>query len=348
MKKVFIFSPLKRKKCKKCLYNKQSRNIFLYIFKKNIEKEKKKLAPFLIDVINMITTSPSCFKVKKFKYLKDNIIETPFIDKKSKNQLINIFSVSQRQYSNLRHFVHIYRFKKASFYDNKDDLRCTSLNSFPEKQKITILHKNKKYIFRLIDLASCWKSALTHQEDLFPYPIKLKNPYTNIIFTLTDLYNIYFKLEFSGLNTNFLIREFFKMGFNKNTFYTKFSHILKDISVKNYVFHANKQEKLEDLIDMCSKYFPEYEGEQKFKIKIKDEEKILKKMTPYLQLYYITEYSKNIMITKASKILLTVELKTFFNINRTLLKNFFDETTRPLRIIKSEKINKFLKMYSYT
>jgi len=346
MKRVFIFSPLKRKKCKKCLYVKQSKNIFLHIFKKNIEKESKNLAKFLIDIINMITSSNS-LKINKFKFLKQNIIESPFIDNKSKNQLINMFSNTQRQYSSLRHFVHIYKFKSASLYENEDDLRCTSLETFPETQKITLLHQNKRYIFRLTDLVNCWKSSLTHQEDLFPSPLYLKNPYTNITFKQNNLYNIYFKLELSGLNTNFLIREHFKLGFSNNKFFTKFSNILKYIAIKNYIYNGDQKELIDDLIDMCTKYFPKYEGEQEFYIKKKDEKSIIKKMRKYLQLYHIIEYSRNIPLIKKSKRLLKEELNLFFNMNRTLLKDFFNEEHRPLRIIESKKMKEFFKDYNY-
>ena len=347
MKRVFIFSPLKRKKCKKSLYFKRSRNIFLHIFKKNIEKESKNLANFLIDIINMITTSNS-FKINKFKFLKQNIIDSPFIDNKSKNQLINMFSNTQRQYSSLRHFVHIYKFKTASFYENEDDLCSTSLKSFPEIQKIAILHENKKYIFRLTDLANCWKSSLTHQEDLFPSPIQLKNPYTNITFKQNDLYNIYFRLEFSQLNTNFLIREYFKLGFDNKKFYIKFSIILKDVAIKNYIFHADQKELIDDLKDMCLRYFPKYEGEQNLlDIKKSYEQSIIKKMRNYLQLYYIIEYSRNITIIKKCRKLLEKELEIFFNMNRSLFKDFFDENKRPLRIIETKEMKEFLKDFSY-
>jgi hypothetical protein len=183
---------------------------------------------------------------------------------------------------------------------------------------------------------------------LFPAPLNLRNPYTNIRFKFNNLYNIYFKLENSGLNTSFLIRENFKLGFNNNKFYTKFSNILKDIAIKNYIFHAEQKELIDDLKDMCAKYFPEYDGELTFNIKLKDEKTIIKKMTKYLQLYYIAEYSRNIAKIKKSKKLLKEELKVFFEINRTLLKNFFDEKAHPLRIIKTTAISEFLENYSYT
>jgi len=344
MTKVFIFSPLKR--CKKKIP--KIKNIFVYIFFKNIEKYKRILPQFLIDVIKLINKKK--FSLNKFKYLKKNIIDSPFIDNESKKKLIKIFLLTQKCYSNLRKFVHICKFKKCRIYKNEYDLRCNLLEKYPKSQKILILHENAKYTFRLCDLLCCWKNALTHQEDQFHTIINLKNPYTNIPFKKHDLYNIYFKAKFSTIDIPFLITEHFKLEFNNDDFTIKFSIILKDIAIKNYIFYAEKNEMYDDLYDMCNKYYKMFykPGEQHFKIKNKDRLKIISKMHPYLQLYYIGEYSINISKRRKCKKILKIAMKKFFIQNITLLKDFFDEkNNRVLTIPNSVEMNKFFKDFSY-
>ena len=70
-------------------------------------------------------------------------------------------------------------------------------------------------------------------------------------------------------------------------------------------------------------------------------------MRNYLQLYYIIEYSRNITIIKKCRKLLEKELEIFFNMNRSLFKDFFDENKRPLRIIETKEMKEFLKDFSY-
>ena len=102
----------------------------------------------------------------------------------------------------------------------------------------------------------CWRKTLTHSEDLFPTILNLKNPYTNIPFTKCNLYNMYFKIYFSTFQIPFLIQEFFNLNFNKKHFSTKFSIILKDIAIINYVdSYATIRELSEDIVTMFNEYY---------------------------------------------------------------------------------------------
>ena len=214
-------------------------NLFFYILKKinNYEELNPYLDVFIKKnsaIIGNYTVGLPKWQQSKFQILQFYIING-FLNHEQKEHIWDLFNKAQKIYLGFVKFAFLYRFKKASLFEMNKDLFYNSLDKFPENQKITILHKNKKYIFRLTDLIQCWRKALTNSEDLFPTILDLKNPYTNLPIKKYNLYNIYFKMHFSTLQNHFLIQEFFNLNFNKKHFATKFSIILKDIAIINYI-----------------------------------------------------------------------------------------------------------------
>ena len=260
----------------------------------------------------------------KFQILQFYIING-FLNHEQKEHIWDLFNKAQKIYLGFVKFAFLYRFKKSSFVEMKKDLFYNSLDQFPLSQKIIILHEKKKYIFRLTDLMQCWKKALTHSDELFPEIQDLKNPYTNIPFIKCNLYNIYFKIYFSSFQIPFLIQEFFNLHFNKKHFSTKFSIILKDIAIINYVDSANTKELCEDIQTMFKQY---YFGEKDldFCISFLSENRtieIIKVLKNYIYLFYLTQYSRNIKIKKLCKKVLNKELNLFIKIHTSLFDIFF-------------------------
>ena len=175
-------------------------NLFFYILKKinNYEELNPYLDVFIKKnsaVIGNCTVGLPKWQQSKFQILQFYIING-FLNHEQKEHIWDLFNKAQKIYLGFVKFAFLYRFQKASIFEMNKDLFYNSLDKFPENQKITILHKNKKYIFRLTDLIQCWRKALTNSEDLFPAILDLKNPYTNIPITKYNLYNIYFKMYF--------------------------------------------------------------------------------------------------------------------------------------------------------
>ena len=315
--------------CNICLKkNKQSIDIFTYFLL--IENNY----PEISNLLKMFKNK------KKIKMLNEYVFKSPFIKQNIKDKILRIFCKAQKIYHAFSRFVFIYKFKKATYYDNNDDFFYNNLAQFPAEQKITLLHRNKKYIFRLTDIMRIWRNSLTHSEELFPDIQDLKNPFTNIIFKKHNLYNIYFKMFFSTFKIPILIQEFFQCQFQKRDFSIKFSIILKDIAIKNYIDNAPQDDLIEDIQEICKQY---YSGERDliFSIKEKDFSRVIERMKVYIHMFLIIEYSQNTKIKNYCKKIFSKEIDEFFKLNQTWFINFFDHS---LLIIPDEaKLKKILR-----
>lgn len=316
-------------------------NLFFYILKKinNYEELNPYLDVFIKKnsaVIGNCTVGLPKWQQSKFQILQFYIING-FLNHEQKEHIWDLFNKAQKIYLGFVKFAFLYRFQKASIFEMNKDLFYNSLDKFPENQKITILHKNKKYIFRLTDLIQCWRKALTNSEDLFPAILDLKNPYTNIPITKYNLYNIYFKMYFSTLQNPFLIQEFFNLNFNKKHFSTKFSIILKDIAIINYIDSgATYHELSSDVKTMFKEY---YEGKTAldFHLSEKRTEELIKILRDYIYLYYLIQYSRNLRIKKLCRKVLNIEINKFIQKHTTFFKTFFDGNISKIKYSQSFK-----------
>jgi len=316
-------------------------NLFFYILKKinNYEELNPYLDVFIKKnsaIIGNYTVGLPKWQQSKFQILQFYIING-FLNHEQKEHIWDLFNKAQKIYLGFVKFAFLYRFKKASLFEMNKDLFYNSLDKFPKNQKIFILHENKKYIFRLTDLIQCWRKALTNSEDLFPTIQDLKNPYTNLPIKKYNLYNIYFKMHFSTLQNPFLIQEFFNLNFNKKHFETKFSIILKDIAIINYIDSgATFQELSEEIRTMFNE---NYEGKKPldFYLSEKRTEELIKILRDYIYLYYLIQYSRNLKIKKLCRKVLNIEINKFVQKHTTFFKTFFDGNISKIKYSQSFK-----------
>ena len=136
----------------------------------------------------------------------------------TKDDILNIYIKAKRYISNLSKFINIYKFKKYKKYEYESDLNFIPLSKYKESEKINIIQNKTIYSFKLKDLINLWKISLHNNDNMFPLPKSLKNPFTNIKFDSYQLYNIYFKYGFSINIMPEIIIDFFKSNFNFNLF----------------------------------------------------------------------------------------------------------------------------------
>jgi len=125
-----------------------------------------------------------------------------------------------------------------------------NLAIFPESQKITLIHFNKKYIFRLTDLINIWITGLTKNISLSPHPRYPINPYINKPFRKHHLFLIYFKLLDSTITIPLLIQKFFKLEFNLSNFEFEMYTELKEHAIENHIEEASDSTILFEIINM--------------------------------------------------------------------------------------------------
>lgn len=134
-------------------------------------------------------------------------------------------------YHGFRKFVQIYKFQKAKIVVTTD-LNLSEIDT-DNKDLIYIHQQNNRYMFIMSDLLHIIVHSLSSSHAFFSTPQNIKNPYTNLPFNKSTLYNIYF---FNQGPKPELFELFFKYNFNIKLFAKSCEHILREYAIKDYVF----------------------------------------------------------------------------------------------------------------
>jgi len=197
-------------------------------------------------------------KLNKFNALFD-MLNNPFYSNKTKHELANIFRIMQRYNNAFKHFMHRWRYIRFIRYENNCDLRLNSLSSYNPVQIISIVEDITIYDFCLPDLIKIINNALLYQENLFASPTLPKNPYTNLPFSIHNLYNIYFFIFASSQIMPPLLYLFFLSNFNIGIFYINNEPLLRENSIKSHCNEISTDAKFNDILTMLNtfaKYVP--------------------------------------------------------------------------------------------
>ena len=241
--------------CKKSILYKEK--IFLQLFGDSIlyNIEKNKQSNYLQEnVVN--DNAIGAKQYSKFdiycKYYKNL-----FITESQKDELNESFFLSQKCYRALCKLAYLYKLKKSKKYEFDTDLCFTSLDNLSEKCKIKLYdsHSNSIYIFRISDLIKIINDALSYSPDFFTSPLYIKNPFTNIKFTKSQLYYIYFTIKKSDYIMPTLFHLYFLDNFNLYLFSINNESIIRDSYIENYSRTFSDDVKLELIEQMFSFFF---------------------------------------------------------------------------------------------
>ena len=118
----------------------------------------------------------------------------------------------------------------AKFVTRVKFLRCKHFNDKNlygdslKKSHISIIENNKIYKFDYFEMFKLIKEKIYYHEHYFILPMMPTNPYTNLPFSLHNLYNIYLQMLSSMYIVPYGIRLFFSVGFNLDKFVDKYSY----------------------------------------------------------------------------------------------------------------------------
>jgi len=243
-----------------------------------------RLAFSIIQDVNLTTAT-------KYKFFNDTI--NGFLIKGHETEFMNYFCKIQKTYNILNRFVFNYKYKKAKVVTNTDMfLNTLHIN---DKNVICIFQDNSKYLFNINDLVKISYSSLTNAYMFFSEPLPIKNPYNNIPFKKSDLYNIYFFIRYKTNLYPDLYFHFFNCDFNLSIFKYRNEYILRDYSIRNYVYTTSTDTLVPEIMKMI-KYYNNYckKGSIKNKISIDEdfpEDVLVKIFKPYLLLYLTSAYA---------------------------------------------------------
>jgi len=208
-------------------------------------------------------------------------------------------------------FAFLYKFKKAKTQVS-NDLYMNELD--PNARDVfTLFDANNKYLFTLTDLVNIFYTSLCNSPYFIPSPIACKNPYNNIPFTKSNLYNIYFFILFNKIKVPIIIQNYFLCNFNLHCFYKENKRIIHEHALTRYVKNSPVAYLRSSILEMLFQH-----NIYKKKIRIHADfpaNRLIDIMRPYLLLYYKSKFSCQRSINKKYHELLTIKMKEFIKYN---------------------------------
>lgn len=281
--------------------------------------------------------SYNCYSVTTFKnmlYLLIGVIEEPtikrkfehykstihnfFINTDTKEMFIDAFRKAQRVYYLLNRLVRNYKWRKTSFAIQTD----IYLNPINENARniITILQNGKKYLFTIMDLKNIIETALINSPYFFSEPLPSKNPYNNLPFQKSDLYNIYFFIKKSDCIMSSLFHQYFLSNFHLKKFRQHNEVLIRNSYIESYI--KNSDENV--LYKLSLRIFKESKFHRIISIdKDFPKDKLVTIMRPYIRLYLYKEYSLDISYRYKCSRDLDLRLSKFVKFNSRFGKTIF-------------------------
>jgi hypothetical protein len=238
----------------------------------------------IIDIlINVIVNGNQMYNNNhKYKSLKD-ILENPFLKEEDKEFFFDIFSKTQKTYLALERLKWIYMFKISKLIIDTD-LYMNKIS--PDKRYVfTLLHHKNRYLFTKSDLTNIIEKTLLNINYGYSEPLPIKNPYNNLPFNKSDLYNIYFFFQSNGYIIPNAFHKYFLSNFHLKNFRDSNEAYVRDEYINNKM-KANDSTLKKNILDMIQTFNT---SSTKEKICISDtfpDNQLIKTMKPYLLLYY--------------------------------------------------------------
>ena len=187
------------------------------------------IAPILKTLFYGFVKNPRSFKNKFVFFKKTNNCFLHF----SRDDFARLFCKMQQTYRAFSTIAYLFKYKKAIIGCNTD--LCLNDISLNDKNTMCVYHKNTRYLFTAKDLVKIIVNAITNHHLFFAEPQAPKNPYNNIPFSKSNLYNIYMFVRFRAQLYNDLFFKFFECGFHLTAFLSKYEYLLRECSIKTFI-----------------------------------------------------------------------------------------------------------------
>jgi len=214
--------------------------------------------------------------------------ENIFISEQEKLNYWYCWMQSQKRYYAFCRLAFLWKYKKAEYRNSQD----MSLEPIDKKKSnvITVYQDGNKYLFKMNEINRLIKNSLCKHEYDTPVPCSCKNPYNNIPFTKSELYNMYFAIQYSNIVPDVIFTRFFQAGFNMKLFYRNNHCLLNQEMIKNKYnsiyterhFAKEVVNMLEDVAEISNGY-----------INIPRNKEVSNQLRPFLKLYYEYIYSSD-------------------------------------------------------
>lgn len=228
-------------------------------------------------------------KKTKLTIFHSKIWKNEFLNNIQKEKILSIFCKIQKTYNGFSRFIRKYKCIKSNISVNQD-LFLNPLDVKHKKTCVFFIYRSM-YFFNVSDIWKIVEKAWTNHKE-FDLELQMaKNPYTNIEFSKTELYNYYFHLKCKGLHIPFLLEFMFQEDFELDRFEMKYESFLLKYIIRKFIFESNDSSSrlYYGVMDMIyeNKYTSAWEIHNNF-----PREKLVSIMRPYAYLYYLILYGK--------------------------------------------------------
>ena len=269
----------------------------------------------------------------KYRFLKE-FQNNPFVTIEKKNELLNFFCLAQKVTFGFYKFLRLLRLKKSKEYEFECDLCLEPLSTLNPKFVVPIIQRNRLYKFRIHDLIRLVQNGLVYAPDLFSEPQAAKNPHTNLPFSVTDLYNIYFHILKADMKMPIMFKMYFLSNFDMTMLLDKYESVLRDESIRCNLKGMDKDDKYDEIMDMVDKYkrvMPSICIDTRF-----SSDKLVEGFEHTLIHFLYSKYSYNPAFRLKHKTVLMIQLKkmnsetpTFGRVFVRLRRNIMSELRTP-------------------
>ena len=188
----------------------------------------------------------------KFRII-DELLTSDFLKEPGiRNHILSILQKAQRIYYAFSTLARVYRYKRTPVQITTD----LYMNDIVRSKRTTfvLVDHDKLYYFALNDLAKIILDSLTYSYMFFPEPKVCKNPYNNIPFTKSTLYNMYFQMKSVFCVVPRLIQAFFESDFNVFLFKKRNEPVLREHIIREYVAKTEPIRMRIEIIKMIRQY----------------------------------------------------------------------------------------------
>jgi hypothetical protein len=271
------------------------------------------------------------------------------VTKNDKEIILDMFCKVQRHIHSLYTFKNVFLFKYKKLKGENIDLNFNNLDSIPQCNKISIVQENNKYEFNIFDIIRIMCTSLSNESDFFVEPIVIKNPWNNIPFSITNLYNIYLFIKDSNIQIPILIYRYFQSEFCIKKFKNENQLIIKQYIIDNY--NNMPTDKIHSYIKQMIYFFNlnSLDSDKLLIDKKFPKEILLKHFKKYVKIFLNTKYSYESDIRIKNKILLKRRLRAFKReqplFGRIMLSRYIKKLYYISRLFYEENIHFFCKSY---
>ena len=214
------------------------------------------------------------------------LFTNPFYTDNMRHSVLQFVQKAQRAYFAMIRFMRIVQFRRTKVQIDCDLYMNELVHT--KRSTFVLLDHQRLYYFSLSDLHRIITEALTYSYLFWSEPLVCKNPYTNIPFSKSTLYNIYFAMRDTWCIVPKFIQLFFEADFNIFRFKRDNETLLREHIVREYVSKTTP----EVLYPEIKRLIRIYDVKRRLSIDPEfPKSELAKTLKPYIVLYYLRKHT---------------------------------------------------------